>query len=154
MSLEPKNSIWAGLLKYFNHTQKKDGTLPDPDSPLSRDIPSSSVWINNTHLCQVQQEASNKRSGGPYSLLTLAQKFSIGKRTAENGVTATLHYYSKILPDIALKVSKMRRFSNKYLLHINDCTHPTDLQELPCKKHGRRLLIGEELDEQVKQYRT
>ena len=48
----------------------------------------------------------------------------------------------------------MRRFKNNYLLHINDSTRPTDLQELPCKKHGRPLLIGDELDEQVKRYIT
>ena len=44
----------AGLLKYFKRRcdmQKKDaGTLPDPDGPLSRDIPSSSIGIANTHV--------------------------------------------------------------------------------------------------------
>ena len=48
----------------------------------------------------------------------------------------------------------MRRFKDSYLLHINNSTGPTDLQELLCKKHGRPLLIGEDLDEQVKQYIT
>ena len=71
--------------------QKKDaGTLPDPDGPLSRDIPSSSIGIANTHVCQVQQKASSDRLRGSYISLTPAQKFSIGKRAAENGVTATL----------------------------------------------------------------
>ena len=55
----------AGLLKYFKHTQKKDmldtNTLPHPDGLLSRDIPSSYFGITNTHVCQVQQEASSKR---------------------------------------------------------------------------------------------
>ena len=65
-----------------------------------------------------------------------------------------LRYYSKTFPDLALKEAIVRRFKNNYLLHINDSTHPTDLQELPCKKRGRPLLIGDELDEQVKQYIT
>ena len=73
---------------------------------------------------------------------------------AENGVTATLRYYSKTFPDLALKETTVRRFKDNYLLHISDSTGPTDLQELPCKKRGRPLLIGEELDEQVKQYIT
>ena len=82
----------AGLLKYFKHTQKKDkldtGTLPDPDGPLSRDIPSSSFGITNT---RVRQEASSKRrSQEPYISLTPAQKFSVGKRAAENNVTTML----------------------------------------------------------------
>ena len=50
----------AGLLKYFKRRcdmQKKDaGTLPDPDGPLSRDIPSSSIGIANSHVRQVQQK--------------------------------------------------------------------------------------------------
>ena len=95
----------AELLKYFKCTQKKDklytGTLPDPDSPTSSEIPSSSIGITNTHMCQVQQEASSERSQGPYILLTPAQKFSIGKRAAENSITATLCYYPKTYPGIA-----------------------------------------------------
>ena len=55
----------AGLLKYFNHRcdmQKKDaGILPDPDGPLGKDIPSSSIGITNTHVRQVQQKASSDR---------------------------------------------------------------------------------------------
>ena len=66
----------AGLLKYFKRAHKKDSTLPDPDGPLSRDIPSSSIGITNTRVRQVQQEASSeRRSRGPYILLTPAQVF-------------------------------------------------------------------------------
>ena len=39
-------------------------------------------------------------------------------------------------------------------MHINNSTCLTGLQELPCKKHERPLLIGKELDEQVKRYTT
>ena len=74
------------------------------------------------------------------------------KKATKNRVTATLHYYSKTFPDLVLKETTVRKFKDIYLLHINDSTAPTDLQELPCKKHGRPLLIGAELDEQVKQY--
>ena len=80
--------IDAELPKYFKCTQKKDklytGTLPDLDSPTSRDIASSSIGITNTHACQVQQETSSKRSQGPHILLTPAQKFSIGNRKQRN----------------------------------------------------------------------
>ena len=97
----------AGLLKYFKRRcdmQKKDaGTLPDPDGPLSKDIPSSSIGIANTHVLQVQQKASSDRLRGPYISLTPAQKLSIGKKAAENGVTVTLSSYSKTFPDLALK---------------------------------------------------
>ena len=43
----------AELLKYFKHTQKKNkldtDTLPDSGGPLSRDIPSYSIEVTNTH---------------------------------------------------------------------------------------------------------
>ena len=69
----------AELLKYFNRAQHKDSILPDPDGPLSRDIPSPSIGITNTRVRQVQQEASSERRlRGPYILLTPAQKFSVG----------------------------------------------------------------------------
>ena len=78
----------AGLLKYFKRrcdTQKKEklDTLPDPHGPLSKYIPSSSVGITNIRMHQLQQEreqeasreaSSEKRSRGPYILLTSAQK--------------------------------------------------------------------------------
>ena len=50
----------AGLLKYFKRfdTQKKEklDTLPDPDGPLSKDIPSSSIGTTNSCVRQVQQD--------------------------------------------------------------------------------------------------
>ena len=66
----------AGLLKYFkrevkHRCDKTDGLdTPDPDGPLSRDIPSSTIGIMNTCVRQVQQlrEASSERpSRGPYN---------------------------------------------------------------------------------------
>ena len=64
----------GGLLKYFKRRcdmQKKDvGTLSDPDGPLSRNIPSSSIGIANTHVRKVQQKASSDRLRGPYISLT------------------------------------------------------------------------------------
>ena len=95
----------AGSLKYFKWAQKKDKldavTLPDPDGPLSRDIPFSSIGITNTHNHQVQQEGSSKRLQGPYILLIPTQKFSVEKRAAKNSVTAMLDNYSKTFPSIA-----------------------------------------------------
>ena len=37
---------------------------------------------------------SNSR--GPYTILTPAQKLEIGKRAAEVGSTAAMHYYAKL----------------------------------------------------------
>ena len=86
----------AGLLNKCSCDAQKMEKLDDSDGPLSMQISSSSIGITDTCVHQVQQEiSSKKRSQGPYILLTPAHKFSIGERAAENGVTATLHYYSK-----------------------------------------------------------
>jgi len=54
---------------------------------------------------------------GEYLSITPAQKFSIGKCAAENGVTATIRYYAKAFPDLPLsnlKETTMRRLKNNY----------------------------------------
>ena len=148
----------AGLLKYFSVKQRKnDGNgksncLPDPNSELSKVVPSSSIEATNT----VVHEALEKRlPRGPYILLTPAQKYSIGKRAADNGTTATLRYLAKTFPDLTLKETTVRRFKNNYqstLKTASDGTCSSDASELLSKKGRRPLLIGEELDEQVRHY--
>ena len=51
-----------------------------------------------------------------YSFLTAAQKYEVGKREAEHGVTTTIRYYGKVAisPDLVRKESGMRRFKNAY----------------------------------------
>ena len=97
----------------------------------------------------------NKESErGPYLHLTPAQKYQVGKRAAETGVTKTLRYYAKNYPSILLKETSVRRLKNSYLSSLKDKKgeHSGDVQELPCKKMGRPLLIGEEPDKQVQEY--
>ena len=133
----------AGLLKYFKRerhcdTPKKEAEirtyiLPDPNGPLSKDVSSSSIEITNAHVQQVQQKVSSKKSArGPYLSLTPAQRFSIGKRAAKNGVTATLRYYSRTFPDLSpkLKEATVRRYKDNYLLRMNSSGCQIDLQEL------------------------
>ena len=55
---------------------------------------------------------------GAYLTLMLAQKFSVGKRAAESGVTATICYYAKMFPDIPLKETSVRKMKNAYLSHL------------------------------------
>ena len=128
----------AGLLKYFHHTQGKDkldtGTLPDPDGPLSKDVSSSSTEITNTCVRQVQQEALSKRKPpGPYILVTPAQKLSIGKRAAENSITAMLRYYSKTFQKFKTYSSPKRGHSEK-ILKTTICCISTPLLARPIYK--------------------
>ena len=84
----------ASLLKYFRRESKqKLPVLPDPKGSLSEKIPSSSIELANDIIDEkTTPPPCGKR--GEYLSLTPAQKFSIGKRAAENGVTSTIQYYA------------------------------------------------------------
>ena len=90
----------AGLLKYFSVKQhKNDGDgksncLPNSNGELSKVVPSSSIEATNTVVHEVLEKRSPR---GPYISLTPVQKYSFGKRAAENGTTATLCYYAPII---------------------------------------------------------
>ena len=89
--------------------------------------------------------------------MTPAQKYEVGKRAAEYGVTATIHHYGIKYPGLVSKESSVRRFKNAYqeLIKLNFyCQGATGSgmadfsNELPNKKMGRPLAIGEEIDQQ------
>jgi len=63
-----------------------------------------------------------------------------------------LRYHAKRFPDLQLKETTVRRFKNNYQASLK--TPVSDMKELLSKKCGRPLLIGEELDEQVRHYIT
>ena len=91
----------SGILKYFhraNNSRKDNDSLPDPDGELSKKIPSSSA---NSMVNKVLEKPRGKC--GTYLALTPAQKYAVGKRAAENGVTTMIRYYAKAFPDIPLK---------------------------------------------------
>ena len=155
------------IRKYFKLVTEKDtvdtktakflASLPDPNGDLSKLIPSSAIRAANESVRELLKEKRGARKA-PYSILTPAQRYAIGKRAAEHRVTAIIRYYAKRFPHLALKETTVRRIKNAYLLELKSnpvLTEPeTDeaVPELPCKKKGRPLLIGEELDKQVHDY--
>ena len=72
---------------------------------------SPSIEATNTVVHEVMEKRSPR---GPYISLSPVQKYSFGKRAAENGTTATLRYYAKTFPDLPLKEMTVRRFKNNY----------------------------------------
>jgi len=154
------------LLKYFQLKNRKQ-PLPDPSGPLSRKIPYSGIASANECVSKLLDSTvtgdGEKSSGtrGPYNILTPAQKYEIGKRAAQFGTTATLRYYSKNYPDLPLKETSVRRFKTNYHAELQaelkrkkegKEEDENAVHELVPKKRGRPLLIGEELDEQVREY--
>ena len=87
------------ILKYFPHVPKPSDDLPDPNGPLSSKLASPAIQQANNHVSPViERQASGGR--GAYSILTPSQRFQVGKRASEHGVTSTLRYYSKHFPDL------------------------------------------------------
>ena len=145
--------------------QKPD--LPDPSGPLSQAVPPTAIAAANVKVAEALNDAEVKKSAsrarGTYSFLTSAQKYEVGKRAAEHGITATIRYYGKKYPDLALKESSVHRFKNAYQERIKlnfHCLGATGLEsagfakELPNKKTGRPLATGEEIDQQIQHYLT
>ena len=108
------------ILKYFHvkkqsltMTAKSETNLPDLSGPLSKIIPSSTIAKVNKKVSSVIEKpvAANR---GPYLHVTAAQRYQVGKRAAEFGVTNTLQYYAANFPSLPLKETSVRRFKNLY----------------------------------------
>ena len=116
----------SGLLRYFKLKNQKEPLslhLPDPNGPLSQKVLSSGIASANACVSKLPIVDSNTGEGsststpficGSYVVLTLAQKFEIGKRAAENGTAAAIRYYAKQFPEILLKETSVRRLKNNY----------------------------------------
>ena len=91
----PAKTCSMSILKYF-HPVKQKPDLPDPSGPLSQTVPPTAIAAANIKVTEALNEAevrqSASRSRGTYSFLTPAQKYKVGKRAAEHGVTATIRY--------------------------------------------------------------
>ena len=70
--------------------------LPDPNSSLKRVVPSSAIAKANELVTEVLEQSER----GPYVKLTSAQRYKIGKRAAEHGVTAAIRYFKTKFPDL------------------------------------------------------
>ena len=138
-------------------SDQKHSDLPDPTGPLSEKIPSSTIATVNAKVTSAVERPAGAGSRGPYSHLTPEQKYRIGKRAAEFGVTSTLRHYSKAIPDLSLKETSVRRFKNQYQCTIKEQLKSGEgvcdnIKALPTKPMGRPLLIGKEADRQVQEY--
>ena len=111
--------VGDGILKYFhpitgkkNTTKENDPTkgkeLTKPSGPLSKVIPSSSIVRCKTEVTKVPKQAKWSVTPNCYVKLTPAQRYKIGKKGAEMGVTGAIHYYKRNLPDVSLMKPTVR----------------------------------------------
>ena len=80
------------ILKYFNRTPTivQDQGLPEPTSSLSSFVPPQAIELANTEVEKVKNKGPQGARSAPYFILTPAQRFQVGKRAAEHGITAWL----------------------------------------------------------------
>ena len=108
------------ILKYFHKTKRKDQgrdqernveiKSPDPDGDLSKTVPLKAIHAANESIEQLVESKLEEVRKARYQVLTPAQWFAVGKRVVEHGVTATIRYYAKRFPDLALKETTVRMF--------------------------------------------
>lgn len=143
------------LYKFFARVEKGETSrLPDPRGTLSKVIPSSSIAAANTEVekCGQSNPAAGKRK--QYAKFTPEQRAEIGRRAAEHGVASTIRYYAS---QYSLKESTIRGWRDSYIREMKKRkmeNKPVNVTELPEKRRGRPLLLGEELDRQVQAYVT
>ena len=85
------------LHRYFKISSK----LPDPNWPLSKEVPSEAIKEANRRVEVATQDTSLGTSGGAkpgsgtYMKFTLVQQVRVAMYAVENGNKATIHRYSK-----------------------------------------------------------
>ena len=148
------------ILQYFKKQEKttslSEDNLPDPKGPLSEKIPSKAIFTANQKVMEVLEKQGEKSVRGHYHTLTPAQKLTVGKMAAEFGTTAAMQFFAKKYPQLPLKETTVRRLKNMYQSQLKqkhgDACSSVDLQGFFAKKTGRPLMIGENLDKQVRDY--
>ena len=142
----------AGLLKYFK-PKERDTPLPDPAGPLSSVMPSSSIQVANKAVKRVLDESSSSEasrpSHGQYETFSPTEKASIAKYAREVGVTKAIRKLEKNYPGRQLKESTVRTWVKRLNIESH---HESNVVKLDNKRRGRPLLLGKDLDEQVKSY--
>ena len=148
------------LLKYFKRTESstestnsKGSTFPDPSSPLSKIVPSTSIEESNKEVTALIVESRDKKHG-PYVIVSLEHKARVGKYAADHGTTDAIRHFAKDFPN--LHESTVRGWKTAYLkevcVQVKAGVDEVSVERLPEVPKGRPLLLGKQLDQQVREY--
>ena len=107
--------ITMALYRYFQ-TSDESTMVPDPHSPLSRLVPSSSIASANEKVKDSwkNEERTAGRNGTRYLKISQELKADISRWAAEHSVAATVRFYMQKLPDHILKESSVRTGRDAY----------------------------------------
>ena len=123
---------------------------------MSEKIPSKAIVTANQKVAEVLEKQGGKFIRGHYHTLTPAQKLTVGKKAAEYGTTAAIWFFTKKHPKLPLKETTVWRLKNMYQSQVqqkrSNISSLDDFQDFFAKKTGQPLMIGEDLDKQVRDY--
>ena len=85
-----------------------------------------------------------------YNVYTAEEKAMVGKCASKMGVTSSLRFfYKKDFLERPLKETTVRTWARQYEAELQREGNDMIVKELSCKKKGRPLLLGDELNRQV-----
>ena len=91
-------SAGMAILCSFKPNGDTGAMLPDPQGPLAKQVPSTSIRSANKEVKDVVAQGMEPTKRGAYTKFTPAQKAEIGKQAAEHGVAATVRYFGNKYP--------------------------------------------------------
>ena len=99
------------ILQYFKRvpvklesaSDERANELPEPNGSLSKSVPATAIELANAEVLKLKDKSTRDSRTGPYLMLTPAQRYEVGKRAAEHGVTASIHYFTRKYPKLPLR---------------------------------------------------
>ncbi|XP_062594366.1 uncharacterized protein LOC134255833 [Saccostrea cucullata] len=125
------------ILNYFTKKERPVLLNTDTDNSIARQLV-------NEELNEVYNETPKKRKRGNYTVLSDEMRAKVAKFANENGTPKTLKYFG----DLNLKESTVRYLKKTYN-SVRKRKLNMDVEELPRKKRGQPLMLGESLDKKV-----
>ena len=140
------------LLRYLKPV---DG-LPDPKGPLTSYISAQAIAEANKEVQKPTSHSSaTKKKRGNYKKYTATQRSKIGKYSCQYGAAAAARHFSKKLGS-EVSESTVKSIKKAYLEELRKRPRTDDggepISALPVKKRGRKLLLGDDLDQKVQIY--
>ena len=152
-------SLTMSIERYFKRLPSQQ--LPSPHGSLSLSVPSTAIAAANREVNRVlsrqQQDSTTtpKKTRGKYHSYSPEERAEIGKYATENGISAARRYFSRKLgmrisnsTISGMKAGYKQEVARKRELEEED----DEVLELPEKKRGRHVLLGERLDKCVQEY--
>ena len=140
------------LLRYL---KRVDG-LPDPKGPLTSSISAQAIAEANKEVQKAMgQNSVTGKKRGSYKKYTATQRSEIGKYSCQHGAAATARHFSLKLRS-KVSESTVKSIKKAYLEELRKRPRTDDggepISALPVKKRGRKLLLGDDLDQKVQIY--